>query len=83
MLAPVAAKRVCDSCGVPDADGWCEATMPIESIEHGVADALRIGGGIEILGPPELRASVAETVQRIAARYPVSDPQPNGRAAPT
>lgn len=69
LLAPVAAQRLRDSCGAPDADGWCEAKMPIESVAHGVVDSLRIGLGIEVLEPPDLRAAVAGTAHRIAARY--------------
>lgn len=69
MLAPVAARRVEDTLGVPGADGWCRARMAIESIEHGIADALRIGRGVEVIGPPEFRSAIADTARVIAARH--------------
>ena len=73
MLAPIAARRVEDTLGIPGVDGWCKAKMPIESIEHGIADALRIGRGIEVLEPPEFRSAIAETARIIAARHAKPD----------
>lgn len=62
LLAPIAARRVEESCGVPHPEGWREAGEPIESIENRVTDALRIGCGIQIPEPPELGSAVAVTV---------------------
>ncbi len=46
----------------PDADGWTRVSMPIESVEQGVAEVLRLGTEAEVLAPPYLRTAVARTV---------------------
>ncbi|MFE7558486.1 helix-turn-helix transcriptional regulator [Kitasatospora sp. NPDC057500] len=55
----------------PDAtpDGWTEARIPIESVDHAHGEFLRLGTGIEVLSPPELRDRIAATVRTLAARY--------------
>ncbi|MGI5379409.1 helix-turn-helix transcriptional regulator [Streptomyces sp. CA-251387] len=50
-------------------DGWTRATVPIESVDHAHADFLRLGTGIEVLEPPELREKIARTVAELAERY--------------
>jgi len=72
LLAPlgphvVAAAKA--SAGPPDAQGWVACTLPIESLDDGVREVLRLGPDAEVLGPPALRAAMVETVAAIAARY--------------
>ncbi|MFE9440271.1 helix-turn-helix transcriptional regulator [Streptomyces sp. NPDC006602] len=55
--------------GRTDDDGWTVATVPIESLDHAHAEFLRLGTGIEVLEPPELRAKMARTVAELAERY--------------
>jgi predicted DNA-binding transcriptional regulator YafY len=55
--------------GRDDADGWTRATVPIESVEHAHAEFLRLGTGIEVLAPHELRSRIARTVAELAERY--------------
>ncbi|MDQ1049852.1 YafY family protein [Streptomyces sp. V4I2] len=55
--------------GCTDDDGWTVATVPIESLDHAHAEFLRLGTGIEVLEPPELRAKLARTVAELAERY--------------
>lgn len=50
-------------------DGWTTATVPIESVDHAHAEFLRLGTGIEVLEPPELRERIARTVAELAERY--------------
>ncbi|GHG87037.1 helix-turn-helix transcriptional regulator [Streptomyces lanatus] len=50
-------------------DGWTRATVPIESVDHAHADFLRLGTGIEVLEPLELRERIARTVAELAERY--------------
>ncbi|MEV4251990.1 YafY family protein [Spirillospora sp. NPDC049652] len=50
-------------------DGWVEVVVPVESAERGVHDLLRLGNDAEVVGPPELRARVADTVAALARRY--------------
>ena len=53
----------------PDADGWVELTVPIESVAHAHGELLRFGADLEVLAPPELRARVAATAASLVARY--------------
>ncbi|MGW7425001.1 hypothetical protein ACWGJB_34055 [Streptomyces sp. NPDC054813] len=55
--------------GVGTADAWTLARIPIESVDHAVAEFLRLGADIEVLDPPELRERIARTVAELAERY--------------
>ncbi|MDF3145946.1 MULTISPECIES: YafY family protein [unclassified Streptomyces] len=52
-----------------ETDGWTRVTVPIESVDHAHAEFLRLGTGIEVLEPPELREKIARTVAELAERY--------------
>ncbi|MFF8576539.1 helix-turn-helix transcriptional regulator [Streptomyces sp. NPDC015408] len=65
-LTPEGARRL----GVtPAGDGWTEARVPIESIDHAHRDFLRLGADVEVLAPAELRERIAETARTLATRY--------------
>ncbi|MGW1625316.1 transcriptional regulator, partial [Streptomyces sp. NPDC002172] len=48
---------------------WTVARVPIESVDHAVAELLRLGTDIEVLDPPELRGRIARTIAELAERY--------------
>ncbi|MFD9985832.1 helix-turn-helix transcriptional regulator [Streptomyces massasporeus] len=50
-------------------DGWTRTTVPIESLDQAHTDFLRLGTGIEVLEPPELRTRIARTATELAERY--------------
>ncbi|MFD9014665.1 helix-turn-helix transcriptional regulator [Streptomyces sp. NPDC059552] len=52
-----------------DADGWVRLRLSVESPTVAVGDLLRRGTEAAVLGPPELRRALAETVTALAARY--------------
>ncbi|MFB6808712.1 helix-turn-helix transcriptional regulator [Streptomyces sp. NPDC056387] len=65
-LTPEGARRL----GVPPAgEGWTQAWVPIESIDHAYGEFLRLGTDIEVVAPDELRDRIAATVRTLAARY--------------
>ncbi|MFF9062369.1 helix-turn-helix transcriptional regulator [Streptomyces sp. NPDC014882] len=65
-LTPEGARRL----GVtPTGDGWTEARVPIESVDHAHREFLRLGTDVEVLAPAELRARIAETARALATRY--------------
>ncbi|MFI6506397.1 helix-turn-helix transcriptional regulator [Streptosporangium sp. NPDC050855] len=64
-----AAARALDDTGTAEPDGWIRALLPIESIDHAHGVFLAMGADVEVLGPPELRARLAETSRALAARY--------------
>jgi predicted DNA-binding transcriptional regulator YafY len=43
--------------------------LPIESLDHDHGAFLALGADVEVLGPPELRARLAETSRALADRY--------------
>jgi predicted DNA-binding transcriptional regulator YafY len=53
----------------PDADGWVEAVVPIETVRHALSEFLRFGAEVEVLEPAELREMVASTVGKLAELY--------------
>jgi predicted DNA-binding transcriptional regulator YafY len=61
--------RAVESASEPDPDGWREARLPIESVREGVGLLSMLGGDVEVLAPPELRAAMADTVARMARLY--------------
>ncbi|MFF1776782.1 helix-turn-helix transcriptional regulator [Streptomyces virginiae] len=66
-----------------DADGWVRLRIAVESPAVAVGDLLRLGTEAEVLGPPELRRALAETVTALAGRYaPDEVPPPAPRASP-
>lgn len=70
-LTPEGARRL----GVtPVGDGWTEARVPIESVDHAHGEFLRLGTDVEVLAPAELRERIAGTVGTLAARYERQNP---------
>ncbi|PXX53396.1 putative DNA-binding transcriptional regulator YafY [Nocardia tenerifensis] len=57
---PAVVQAARESAGAPDAHGWREITLPIESVDRAVPDVLRLGAGAEVLAPNELRERIAE-----------------------
>jgi predicted DNA-binding transcriptional regulator YafY len=66
---PAAADAMDAQTPVPDADGWIEARIPVERPPHGVREVMRIGAGMEVLEPAELRDEVAKEAARMAAAH--------------
>jgi predicted DNA-binding transcriptional regulator YafY len=64
-----AAARALEATGVPEAGGWRRAVLPVESPEQAHALFLGLGGEVEVLGPPELRRRLAESVRALGALY--------------
>jgi predicted DNA-binding transcriptional regulator YafY len=50
-------------------DGWVQAVIPIESIEHARGDLLRLGVGVEVLAPPELRRAMTDAIRVLSETY--------------
>ncbi|MER7849811.1 YafY family protein [Kitasatospora sp. NPDC096077] len=65
-LSPEGARRL----GVTTTgDGWTQARVPIESIDHAHGEFLRLGAEAEVLEPAELRERIAATVRELGVRY--------------
>ena len=62
-------RAVGETAGAPDADGWIEAIVPVESVRHACQELLRLGADVEVTGPPELRQAMITAVRALTARY--------------
>lgn len=81
VLDPVPARALRATASPPAADGWREATLPIEGIDHAAMTLLRFGPDLEVLGPPQLREAMrrlATSLIRLYAPVPSPEPAPNG-----
>jgi predicted DNA-binding transcriptional regulator YafY len=58
---------------MPDADGLLEATVEFEFEHQAISDLLSFGGGVEVVGPPEIRDAVAGGARAAARRYDMPD----------
>ncbi|MBB5785383.1 helix-turn-helix transcriptional regulator [Nonomuraea jabiensis] len=69
LMTPGVVAAARQSAQPPDEEGWTRVTVPIESIEHALAEFLRLGTDVEVLAPAELRDRMAATAAELAARY--------------
>ncbi|MFB6889529.1 helix-turn-helix transcriptional regulator [Kitasatospora sp. NPDC056327] len=69
LLDAVAAREALAGAGEPDGHGWVTVRLPVESLDVGYEDVLRLGPEAEVLGPPALRGRLAEAAARSAALY--------------
>jgi predicted DNA-binding transcriptional regulator YafY len=52
-----------------DERGWRRVTLSVGSVAHAAMEILRFGANAEVIGPPELRAQMAEVVGSLTAIY--------------
>lgn len=68
-VSPAAAEAIDAAAPAPDVDGWIEAQIPIENIEHAVTQILRLGEDARVMEPAALRDAVRGRAKAIAALY--------------
>jgi predicted DNA-binding transcriptional regulator YafY len=66
LLGPYVTSEASKTAGKPDRKGWVRCRVPIESIDFGVRELLRLGDQVVVLGPAHLRMELAQTAARIA-----------------
>jgi len=69
MLGPTVMDAAARTARKPDRRGWVRCTLPLESLETGVRELLRLGEEVQVIGPPLLRAQLAATATRIAMAH--------------
>lgn len=67
------------SVGEPDVDGWTTVRFRVEHVDYAHDLLLRLGAGVEVLAPANLRARMAATAHALAERY--GEPAPTGGPA--
>jgi hypothetical protein len=63
-----AAAEALAAAGPPDADGWRELELDVESEPVARTQLSGLGAGVEVLAPDTLRAALAEVGQAMTAR---------------
>ncbi|HYH32416.1 MAG TPA: WYL domain-containing protein [Pseudonocardia sp.] len=63
-----AALKAIAQAGAPDADGWRELELDVESIEVAAGQLTALGGEVEALDPEELRRALSAAGAALAAR---------------
>jgi predicted DNA-binding transcriptional regulator YafY len=53
----------------PQADGWRDVEVPIESVAYAAGQLLGLGAAVEILAPETLRAELKRRAEAVAALY--------------
>ena len=53
----------------PDRRGWVRCRMPIENIDYGVRELLRLGNEVTVVGPADVRKAVSETAHALAQHH--------------
>jgi predicted DNA-binding transcriptional regulator YafY len=69
LLGPYVAEAVAEGASAPYSDGWVTCIIPIESIESGIRELLRLGEEVEVIGPAILRRRMRQTLMSISRRY--------------
>ena len=69
VLAAAAVDMARRTASAPDPNGWVQATIPIETIDHAVRELLKLGVEAEVLAPPGLRDAMRDAAATLAARY--------------
>jgi predicted DNA-binding transcriptional regulator YafY len=68
LLEPALVRAV-EQTAEAEASGWVRACIPIETVSHATSELLRLGAGVEVLAPPELRQRLAEIAERLSRIY--------------
>jgi predicted DNA-binding transcriptional regulator YafY len=77
VFPPAMSRAARAAAGEPDAHGWVETTVPIESVKHAHVELLKLGAEVVVLAPAELRDRFTATAHALARLYP-----PPGAPAP-
>jgi len=68
-LGPYVAAAAAASAARPDRAGHVRCRLPLESLDVGMRELMRLGNEVEVLGPPELRLRFAEMLNAMARRH--------------
>ena len=69
LLGPYVTRAASETASKPDRAGWVRCKLPIESFDFGLRELMRLGTDVNVLGPPALRALMAQRARRIAAAH--------------
>jgi predicted DNA-binding transcriptional regulator YafY len=68
LVGSLAAQEAIAAAGPPDAEGWRDLDLAVESEQVACTQLVGLGGGVEVLDPPSLRAALAAEGEALASR---------------
>ncbi|MGW5645510.1 helix-turn-helix transcriptional regulator [Saccharopolyspora sp. NPDC003752] len=69
LVEPAVARAARRTAEAPDAAGWTEVTIPIESVDQALPELLKLGADAEIVAPAELRERLTTTLDALNRIY--------------
>ena len=69
LLGPYVVRAAAETAGKPDRKGWVRCRLPLESIDFGIRELMRLGDDVRVLGPPALREAFAAGARRMARAH--------------
>jgi predicted DNA-binding transcriptional regulator YafY len=69
LLGPYVVRAAAETASKPDRKGWVRCRLPLESIDFGIRELMRLGDEVVVLGPPALRTQLARRAMRMAKRH--------------
>ena len=68
VVGSTSARLGMETAGPPDAEGWRELVLPVESEQVALTQMVQLGDGVEVIEPIGLRAELSAVGARMAAR---------------
>jgi predicted DNA-binding transcriptional regulator YafY len=69
LLGPYVLESARRTASKPDRDGWVRCTVPIESLDFGVREMMRLGEEVEVVAPAALRERLKATLTAMLSRH--------------
>lgn len=69
LLGPYVMEAARRTASKPDRQGWVRCTVPIESLDFGVRELMRLGEEVEVVSPGVLRDRLKATLTGMLARH--------------
>jgi predicted DNA-binding transcriptional regulator YafY len=69
LLGSYVQEAVTKTAGPPDRRGWVRCTIPLENVDFGVRELMRLGPDVEVISPRTLRGQMTMTLRRALRNY--------------
>lgn len=69
LLGPYVTEAAEKTASKADKEGWVRCTIPLEDIDFGVRELMRLGDEVEVLGPPSVRQAMRDMLDALRKRH--------------
>jgi predicted DNA-binding transcriptional regulator YafY len=69
LLGSYVQEAVTKTAGPPARRGWVRCTIPLENVDFGVRELMRLGPDVEVISPRTLRGQMTMTLRRALRNY--------------